>query len=81
MPTLVNQPEFDFDHKLPAGKEWFSVPFLARLWDCAPKHVHNLIDTGAIKLSVSLHTPAATKSMRRIHRTDLVVFLDERKNQ
>lgn len=79
--TVDDQGEFDFGHALPPGKEWFSVPFLADLWDCDAKHVHALIDKGAIKWSASLHSPGSTKSMRRIPRQAVVEFLDSRGNQ
>jgi hypothetical protein len=75
------QGEFDFEHELPAGKEFFTVPFLAALWDCDAKHVHNLIDKGAIKLSASLHSPEATKSMRRVPRSAVIEFLNRRRDQ
>jgi len=75
------QEEFDFDNELPAGKQFVSVPFLAALWDCDAKHVHNLIDKGAIELSASLHSPEASKSMRRVPRAAIVKFLNKRKNQ
>jgi hypothetical protein len=79
--SAANQSSYDPERLLPAGKEWFSVPFLSTLWGCDPKHVHALIDKGAIKWSASLHTQGATKSMRRIPRAAIVAFLNSRENQ
>jgi hypothetical protein len=49
------------DHNLPVGKEYFSVPFLAGLCSCDPKHIHDLIDSGEIKVSFNIAGKGSTK--------------------
>lgn len=71
------QPELDFEFGLPAGREVFSVTFLARHFCYARQHWINLIDRGHIP-AVNLATPGVTKSSYRISRADLVHFLRTR---
>jgi hypothetical protein len=74
-----DQPEFDFDHTLPAGKEWFSPRWLARHWGRSAQHVLNLIDTGAIKTGADMRGEKAKRSNINIPRWAVIDFLDRRK--
>lgn len=73
-------PEFDFEHDLPAGKEFFSVPFLARLWGCSNEHVIGLIESGEIAIAADLRGTGSTKTMWRVTRRAVVDFLNRRKS-
>jgi len=81
MTTPPDHPEFDFEHRLPSGKEWFTVRWIARYLTVSINHVNNLVDSGAIKNTVDVRNLGATKALRRIHRTDFVDFLNRRNNQ
>lgn len=71
------QPELDFDNHLPSGIESFSVRFLAGWFRTSHRHWINLVESGEIK-AADLRGPAASKSMIRIPRAELVRFLNER---
>ena len=81
MTKLADHPEFDFEHELPAGKEFFTLRYLARLWDCSEDTVQRLVDTGDLAVSVDIAPSTSTvKSMQRITRKSVVDFLNRRKN-
>ncbi len=77
--TQPLQDELDFEHRLPAGKEMFTVRWIARYLGASVNHVNNLIDTGAIKNTRDVRNEGSTKAMRRVHRVDFVEFLNRRK--
>ena len=74
------EPEFDFTHYLPAGREFFRIRELADMWRCSEPHIHRLIDNGALQVAVDLRSPGASKAMQRITRTSVVAFLNSRKS-
>jgi hypothetical protein len=69
----------DFDRRLPTGKEWFSVRWLARHWGKSVQHVINLIESGEITESVDFRGKAATRADRQVHRAEVVAFLERRR--
>lgn len=75
-----DEPEFDFEHGLPPGREFFRLPELACLWRCHPTHIQRLIDSGELPISVDLRGPGASKSMQRVPRASVVAFLNRRKS-
>ena len=79
MSLTAQQPEFDFDHSLPAGKEWFSVRWLARHWGKSVQHIINLIDSGEIKESVDMRGKKAKRSDRIVVRAAVIDFLNKRR--
>ena len=74
------EPEFDFEHGLPAGREFFRLSELAGLWRCHPTHVQRLIDSGELPVAVDLRSPGTSKSMQRVTRASVVAFLNSRKS-
>lgn len=76
--TTSVQPEFDFDHELPAGKEWFSIRWLARHWGKSVQHIINLVDSGEIKTAVDMRGKHAKRSDTNIPRKAVVDFLERR---
>ena len=72
-----SQPELDFEFGLPAGRESFSVSWLANFFDYSRQHWINLIDEGHLH-AVNLATPGTTKSSYRVARTELVRYLRTR---
>ena len=79
-PAPKAQPEFDFQHHLPAGQESFTVRWLARFFSTSHRHWINLVDCGALK-ATNLSSPNASKTMLRIPRAELISFLNRRTNQ
>jgi hypothetical protein len=79
MSTASEQPEFDFDNQLPAGKEWFSPRWLARHWGKSVQHVLNLIEEGEIKDVVDMRSKHARRTCANIPRQSVVDFLNRRK--
>jgi hypothetical protein len=71
------QAELDFEFGLPAGREAFSVGFLAKWFNTSVNHWINQIERGALP-AVNCASPGTTKSMWRISRQALVAYL--RKN-
>jgi hypothetical protein len=81
MTTTTNaQPEFDFEHRLPAGKEYFSVRYLARLWEVSERSVKRLVLEGSIKLASDIAPRTSKHSMWRMARVDVVSFLNDSAN-
>lgn len=80
MPQLAEHPEFSFEDQLPAGKEYFSLRYLARMWGVSEKNVQRLIDDGSLRLAVDLAPMGSKHALPRVHRTALVAFLNDRKN-
>jgi hypothetical protein len=76
IPTI--QPEFDFDHELPAGKEWFSIRWLARHWGKSPRHISNLVESGEIAVATDMRGKGAKRSCMNIPRKAVVDFLNRR---
>ncbi len=66
-----------FERRLPPGREWFSVRTIASTFGFSINHVNNLVDTRAIPLAIDARTPGSSKAMRRIHRLDLIAFLEK----
>jgi hypothetical protein len=77
----MNDASANFEDRLPHGKEMFALRWIARYLSVSINHINNLIDSGAIKVAVDVGNAGSTKSMRRVHRADLVAFLNARKNQ
>ena len=75
-PGLPPQPEFDFQHHLPAGMESFTLTWLSVWFRTSIQHWINLIDSGAIK-ATNLKSPHASKTMYRIPRAELIAFLNK----
>jgi hypothetical protein len=80
MALPMDQAEFDFDHALPVGREWFTAGFLAKWWGCSVQKVINLIEEGELEVKIDLRGKDARKTMWRVHRVALVAFLNKRKN-
>jgi hypothetical protein len=80
MSKTVDQPEFDFEHSLPAGREYFTLGYLARLWDCSEDNVQRLIDDGELEVAVDLAPKKSTHAMQRIFRASIVALLNRRKS-
>lgn len=80
MNPAPDHPEFDFEHELPAGKEFFSLRYLARMWGCSEKNVQRLIDDGSLRVAVDLAPAESKHALPRVHRKALVEFLNDRKN-
>jgi hypothetical protein len=76
-PASPAEPELDFEHHLPAGMESFTVRFLAAWFNTSAQHWINLIYQGAIK-AADLRGPAASKSMLRVPRAELIRYLNSR---
>ena len=74
-PATPEEPEFDFQHHLPAGMESFNVRWLARWFGTSHQHWINLIECGAIK-AVDLRSPGTSKSMLRVPRSALITYLN-----
>jgi len=79
-PASPDEPEFDFEHGLPPGREFFRLSELAGLWRCHPTHVQGLIDSGALAVAVDLRSPGTSKAMQRVTRQSVVAFLNSRKS-
>lgn len=77
---MNDQTEFDFEHSLPAGKEYFTLRYLARLWDCSEDTIQRLIDTGDLFLAADIAPKTSVKSMQRITRISIVTFLNSRRS-
>jgi len=75
----ADQTGFDPEGSLPAGKEWFSIRWLARHWGRSCQHVANLVESGEIKTTVDLRGKHAKRSDTNIHRKEVVGFLNRRK--
>jgi hypothetical protein len=73
-------PDSDCEHGLPAGREYFTLSYLARLWDCSEDNVQKLIDEGSLKLSFDLAPRESTKAMQRVTRASIIKLLQERKS-
>jgi len=71
---------FDPEHSLPAGKEWFSIRWLARHWGRSARHIGNLVDSGEIKVTVDLRGKHSRRADLNIPRQAVVDFLGRRKN-
>jgi len=71
----------DFDRQLPAGKEFFSIGDLAKLWSVSEKVVQSLVDDGSVVLAVDLAPTASKHKLTRIPRRAVVALLDARKDQ
>jgi hypothetical protein len=76
-PAPTAQPEFDFDHHLPAGMESFSTGFLASWFHTSAQHWINLIEEGHLA-AVDLRSPNASKSMLRVPRAVLIAYLNRK---
>ena len=74
-PGLPPQPEFDFQHHLPAGMESFTLTWLSVWFRTSIQHWINLIECGAIK-AVDLRSPGTSKSMLRVPRSALITYLN-----
>ena len=80
MKPAAEQPEFDFEHELPAGKEWFGVRYLALTWGISDMTVKKLIEEGSLKVKTDLAPAASKHALDRVHRSSLVSFLNDRSN-
>lgn len=80
MRTVAEQPEFDFEHSLPAGKEYFGVRYLALMWGISEKTVKKLIEEGSLKTKADLAPLNSKHALDRVHRSSLVAFLNDRSN-
>ena len=78
MRPSLDQPEFDFEHSLPAGKEYFSLRYLARLWSCSEDNVQRLIDEGELQIAPDLAPMASKHALPRVHRWSVVALLERR---
>ena len=74
-PASPEEPEFDFQHHLPAGMESFNVRWLARWFGTSHQHWINLIECGAIR-ATDLRSPGTSKSMHRVPRATLITYLN-----
>ena len=72
-----SQPELDFEYGLPAGRESFSVGFLAKFFDMSLQHWINQIDCGALP-ACNLASPGTSKSLYRVSRHALITYLRKR---
>lgn len=77
--SVTDQSGFDPEHTLPAGKEWFSIRWLARHWGRSRQHVVNLVESGEIKTSIDLRGKHAKRCDTNIHRSAVADFLNRRK--
>jgi hypothetical protein len=77
---MSKRAEDDFESRLPDEKSMFSVRWIAGYLGVSINHVNNLIDSGAIKMAIDARGNGSTKTMRRVHRIDLVRFLNSRKD-
>jgi hypothetical protein len=73
-------PTSDFDSSLPVGKEYFSMGYLARLWQCSEDNVQRLIDAGDLAVAIDVAPIKSVKAMQRITRASVVAFLNSRKS-
>jgi hypothetical protein len=80
MNALLEQPEFDFEYELPAGKQWFSVSWLAKHWDVSERTVKRLVEDGTLRKTIDLAPGASKHALTRIARETLVKFLGDRSN-
>ena len=80
MTTPALQPEFDFEHELPAGKEWFSVRWLARHWGVSERTITRLIEEGSLRKQIDLAPGESKHALIRVARAALVKFLNKRSN-
>jgi hypothetical protein len=76
-----DQPDFNFSHSRPEGKEWFSIRWLARHWGKSLQHVTNLVDSGEIRTAVDMRGKGARRSDTNIPRVAVLAFLHNRKKQ
>lgn len=74
-PDSPDNPEFDFQHHLPAGMESFNVRWLARWFGTSHQHWINLVERGALR-ATDLRSPGASKAMMRIPRAELISYLN-----
>jgi hypothetical protein len=77
----MNDADANFEDRLPEDKDMFALRWIARYLSVSINHVNNLVDSGAIKVALDVGNAGSTKAMRRVHRADLVAFLNARKNQ
>jgi hypothetical protein len=77
---MPDQPEFDFEHSLPPGREFFTLRYLAKLWSCSEDSVQRLIDTGDLPVAVDLAPSSSVKAMQRVTRASVVALLNRRKS-
>ena len=76
----VNQDGFNPERSLPSGKDWFSIRWLARHWDCSEDSIQRLVDCGDLFVAVDIAPNTSTvKAMIRIPRKAVVDFLNRRK--
>lgn len=77
-----DHPEFDFENSLPAGREFFTVRFIALFLICSEDTVERLIQAGDLAISINIApSTSTTKAMQRVTRKSLVDFLNKRKGQ
>jgi hypothetical protein len=76
----TTQPDFDFEHDLPAGVDSFSLHWLAKRWKCSVTHVIHLVEAGEFKVAVDLRNRNSSKACIRLPRAAVVAFLNERKD-
>lgn len=81
MIAMARQSEFDIDFNaaLPP-QEFFPAWQLARSWHCHVSHVINLIQSGELPVGVDLRNKASSKTMIRVPRASVALFLNRRKD-
>lgn len=80
--TAAVQRDLDLflEQELPPAMKNFPIWWLAKFWHTTIHHVHNLIESGALKCPIDLRNTGSSRAMKRVPRPFVVQFIQERKD-